>query len=138
MSLMKMNPTSPGRRGMVRVVTPNLHKGAPVKALLDSQSNTGGRNCYGRITTRHRGGGSRQHYRLIDFKRMKDGVPGKVERLEYDPNLRTSRLFAMPMASDATLSRLKACKLATWFFRAPMLASKLVTVCRSQICRSVA
>ena len=86
MSLMKMNPTSPGRRGMVRVVTPNLHKGAPVKALLDSQSNTGGRNCYGRITTRHRGGGSRQHYRLIDFKRTKDGVPGKVERLEYDPN----------------------------------------------------
>jgi large subunit ribosomal protein L2 len=91
MPLMKMNPTSPGRRGMVRVVTPNLHKGAPVKALLDSQSKTGGRNCYGRITTRHKGGGSRQHYRLVDFKRIKDGVPGTVERLEYDPN-RTAHL----------------------------------------------
>jgi large subunit ribosomal protein L2 len=86
MPLMKMNPTSAGRRGMVRVVTPGLHKGAPVKALLDNQNKTGGRNNYGRITTRHKGGGTRQHYRLIDFKRTKDGVPGTVERLEYDPN----------------------------------------------------
>jgi large subunit ribosomal protein L2 len=86
MPVMKMNPTSAGRRGMVRVVTPGLHKGAPVKALLDNQNKTGGRNNYGRITTRHKGGGTRQHYRLIDFKRTKDGVPGTVERLEYDPN----------------------------------------------------
>jgi large subunit ribosomal protein L2 len=86
MTIMIMKPTSPGRRGMVKIHTPDLHKGAPVKALLEKQSNTGGRNNHGRITTRHRGGGPRQHYRLIDFKRHKDGIPGNVERIEYDPN----------------------------------------------------
>ena len=86
MTIMKMKPTSPGRRGMVKIHTPDLHKGAPVKALLEKQSNTGGRNNHGRITTRHKGGGPRQHYRLIDFKRQKDGIPGNVERIEYDPN----------------------------------------------------
>ncbi len=86
MTIMIMKPTSPGRRGMVKIHTPDLHKGAPVKALLEKQSNTGGRNNHGRITTRHRGGGPRQHYRLIDFKRQKDGIPGNVERIEYDPN----------------------------------------------------
>lgn len=91
MPLMKMKPTSPGRRGMVRVVSPELYKGEPVKALLENKSNSGGRNNHGRITTRHRGGGSRQHYRLVDFKRNKDGIPAKVERLEYDPN-RTAHL----------------------------------------------
>jgi large subunit ribosomal protein L2 len=86
MAIVKSKPTSPGRRFVVRVVNPDLHKGAPHKALLESQSRNGGRNNNGRITTRHVGGGHKQHYRLIDFKRNKDGVAGKVERLEYDPN----------------------------------------------------
>jgi large subunit ribosomal protein L2 len=83
---MKVKPTSPGRRGVVRVVTPDLHKGGPHKPLTEPQDKTGGRNHHGRITTRHRGGGSRQHYRLIDFKRDKDGIAATVERVEYDPN----------------------------------------------------
>lgn len=86
MALIKTKPTSPGRRSMVRVVHTHLHKGDPYGPLTESQSNTGGRNHYGRITTRHKGGGHRHHYRLIDFRRDKDGIPAKVERIEYDPN----------------------------------------------------
>jgi large subunit ribosomal protein L2 len=86
MALINLKPTSPGRRAMVRVVTPELHKGAPFAALTEPKSKTGGRNNYGRITTRHRGGGHKQHYRIIDFKRDKEGIPARVERLEYDPN----------------------------------------------------
>jgi len=91
MALVKVKPTSAGRRAVVKVVTPGLHKGAPVSGLVEKQSRHAGRNNLGRITTRHHGGGHRQHYRLIDFKRNKDGVPAKVERLEYDPN-RTAHL----------------------------------------------
>jgi large subunit ribosomal protein L2 len=86
MPVIKLKPTSPGRRAVVRVVTPGLHKGRPYEPLTEPQKKTGGRNHYGRITTRHRGGGHKQHYRIIDFKRDKDGVPARVERLEYDPN----------------------------------------------------
>ncbi|MGA8278844.1 MAG: 50S ribosomal protein L2 [Rhodanobacteraceae bacterium] len=86
MALITLKPTSPGRRGTVRVVTPGLHKGAPYAPLTEPQSNTGGRNHYGRITTRHKGGGSKQHYRIIDFKRDKEGIACRIERLEYDPN----------------------------------------------------
>ena len=86
MALIKVKPTSPGRRAVVKVVNPGLHKGAPCAALVESQSKNAGRNNNGRITTRHQGGGHKQHYRLIDFKRNKDGVPAKVERIEYDPN----------------------------------------------------
>ncbi len=86
MPLIKVNPTSPGRRGVVKVVSPELYKGDPYRPLTEPQDKTGGRNHHGRITTRHRGGGSRQHYRLIDFKRDKDGIAAKIERLEYDPN----------------------------------------------------
>ncbi|MCY4043734.1 MAG: 50S ribosomal protein L2 [Cellvibrionales bacterium] len=86
MAIVKLSPTSPGRRHVVRVVNPDLHKGAPHKALLEKKSKSGGRNNNGRITTRHIGGGHKQHYRVIDFKRNKDGIPAKVERLEYDPN----------------------------------------------------
>lgn len=86
MPLIQMKPTSPGRRHVVRVVTPGLHKGEPYAPLLVKKDQTGGRNNNGHITTRHKGGGHKQHYRLVDFKRNKDGVPGKVERLEYDPN----------------------------------------------------
>lgn len=86
MAVVKAKPTSPGRRFLVKVVNHELHKGAAYKPLLSAQSKTGGRNNAGRITTRHRGGGHKQHYRLIDFKRDKDNVPATVERLEYDPN----------------------------------------------------
>ena len=86
MAVVKTKPTSAGRRFVVKVVNPELHKGAPYKPLLDSQHKQGGRNNAGRITTRHQGGGHKQHYRIIDFKRDKDGVPAEVERLEYDPN----------------------------------------------------
>jgi len=86
MPVVKSRPTSAGRRFVVKVVNPDLHRGAPYKPLLDSQSRSGGRNNSGRITTRHQGGGHKQHYRIIDFKRNKDGIPAEVERLEYDPN----------------------------------------------------
>ena len=86
MALVKVKPTSPGRRGVVKVVNDKLHKGRPHAALVEKQSKNAGRNNNGRITVRHQGGGAKQHYRLIDFKRNKDGIPGKVERLEYDPN----------------------------------------------------
>ena len=86
MSVIKRKPTSPGRRFVVSVVTPDLHKGAPYAPLLATKKKSGGRNSNGRITVRHIGGGHKQHYRIIDFKRDKDGIPSKVERLEYDPN----------------------------------------------------
>jgi large subunit ribosomal protein L2 len=86
MALINFKPTSPGRRAMVRVATAGLHKGAPHAALTEAQHKTGGRNNYGRITTRHIGGGHKHHYRLIDFKRDKEGIPARVERIEYDPN----------------------------------------------------
>src|SRR5690606_4898346 len=86
MALITLKPTSPGRRSAVRVVAPELHKGRPYAPLTESQSRTGGRNHHGRITTRHQGGGSKQHYRIIDFKRDKEGIPARIERIEYDPN----------------------------------------------------
>ncbi|MCT7360050.1 MAG: 50S ribosomal protein L2 [Thalassobium sp.] len=86
MALVKTKPTSPGRRHLVKVVNNELHKGKPFAALVEKKSKSGGRNNNGRITTRHIGGGHKQHYRLVDFKRDKDGVPAVVERLEYDPN----------------------------------------------------
>lgn len=86
MPVVKAKPTSPGRRFQVRIVNPDLHKGEPHKGLVEKKSKTGGRNNAGRITTRHRGGGHKQRYRVVDFKRDKDGVPAQIERLEYDPN----------------------------------------------------
>ncbi len=87
MPLLKAKPTSAGRRFVVKVVNPDLHKGDPFAPLIEKQAKNGGRNNYGRITTRHQGGGHKQHYRIIDFKRAdKDGIPCVVERLEYDPN----------------------------------------------------
>jgi large subunit ribosomal protein L2 len=86
MALVKVKPTSPGRRGVVKVVNPNLHKGRPHDSLLEKKTKTAGRNTHGHITTRHMGGGHKQHYRVVDFRRDKDGIPGKVENLQYDPN----------------------------------------------------
>ena len=97
MSLHKSKPTSAGRRFQVAVKTPGLHKGKPFSGLLDKKSKTGGRNNNGRITVRHQGGGHKQRYRIVDFKRDKDGVPGVVERLEYDPN-RTAHLALIKYA----------------------------------------
>jgi large subunit ribosomal protein L2 len=86
MAIVKCKPTSPGRRHVVKVVNNDLYKGKPYAPLLDTKSKSGGRNNGGRITVRHVGGGHKQHYRIVDFKRNKDGIPAKVERLEYDPN----------------------------------------------------
>jgi large subunit ribosomal protein L2 len=91
MALKKSKPTSPGRRNVVTVSTPELHKGEPFRPLLEQQSRKSGRNNNGRITVRHRGGGHKQRYRIVDFKRGKDGINAKVERIEYDPN-RTSHI----------------------------------------------
>ena len=86
MALIKVKPTSPGRRAVVKLVSPELHKGAPYAPLVESQAKRAGRNNSGHITTRHQGGGHKQHYRMVDFRRDKDRVVAKVERLEYDPN----------------------------------------------------
>ena len=86
MALIKVKPTSPGRRAVVKVVNPDLYKGRPHDALLERKTKTAGRNNTGQITTRHMGGGHKQHYRVIDFKRDKDGIVAKVERIEHDPN----------------------------------------------------
>lgn len=86
MAIIKSKPTSPGSRFVVRVKTENLHKGKPFAKLIEKKSKNGGRNNQGRVTTRHQGGGQKRHYRVIDFKRNKENIPGIVERLEYDPN----------------------------------------------------
>ena len=97
MALVKAKPTSPGRRGLVRVVTPDLHKGEPYRPLLEKQSKKSGRNNNGRITVRHRGGGHKQRYRVIDFKRNKDEIKATIERIEYDPN-RTAHIALLSYA----------------------------------------
>ena len=86
MGTVKLKPTSPGRRGTVKVLREELYKGRPYKDLVEPKTKISGRNNAGRITVRHRGGAHKRHYRFIDFKRTKDGIPGKVERIEYDPN----------------------------------------------------
>lgn len=98
MALQKAKPTSAGRRFVVKFRTPELHKGQPHEPLLAKKSKSGGRNNNGRITTRHRGGGHKQRYRVVDFRRNKDGVPSRVERLEYDPN--RSAHLALLLYSD--------------------------------------
>jgi large subunit ribosomal protein L2 len=97
MAIVKCKPTSPGRRHVIKVVNTDLHKGAPHAPLLESQSKSGGRNNNGRITTRHIGGGHKQHYRIVDFKRNKDSIPAVVERVEYDPN-RTANIALLKYA----------------------------------------
>ena len=108
MALVKVKPTSPGRRSLVKVVNADLHKGAPYAPLLEPQSKNAGRNNNGHVTTRHQGGGHKQHYRLVDFKRTKDGIPAKVERLEYDPN--RSANIALLCYADGERRYVIACK----------------------------
>jgi large subunit ribosomal protein L2 len=98
MALLKSKPTSPGKRGEIRVVHHDIHKGQPYGPLVEKLNKTGGRNNQGRITVRHIGGGIRSKYRLIDFRRNKDGIEGKVERIEYDPN--RSALIALILYKD--------------------------------------
>lgn len=86
MVLIKLNPTSAGQRGKIKVRSPELYTGVPYGRLLEKQTKNSGRNNQGRITVRHQGGGSKQRYRKIDFKRTKDDIIAKVERIEYDPN----------------------------------------------------
>ncbi|MDR2877213.1 MAG: 50S ribosomal protein L2 [Chromatiales bacterium] len=86
MAIVKTKPTSAGRRFLVKVVNPELHKGRPHQALIESTVRKNGRNNNGHITVRHMGGGHKRYYRIIDFKRDKDGIAARVERLEYDPN----------------------------------------------------
>ena len=86
MAVIKVKPTSPGRRAVVKVVHKHLHKGDPEASLLEPQKQNAGRNNNGHITMRHKGGGHKHHYRVVDFRRNKDGIPAKVERIEYDPN----------------------------------------------------
>jgi large subunit ribosomal protein L2 len=86
MAVIKMKPTSPGMRGMVKISRDHLHKGEPYAPLLEPQFQKSGRNNNGHITVRHKGGGHKHHYRVVDFKRNKDAIPAKVERVEYDPN----------------------------------------------------
>ncbi len=97
MAIVKCKPTSAGRRFVVKVVNQELHKGAPYAPLLEKKSKSGGRNNNGRITTRHIGGGHKQHYRVVDFKRNKDNIPAVVERIEYDPN-RTAHIALLKYA----------------------------------------
>lgn len=97
MPVYKSKPTSPGRRFLVKVVEPSLHKEGPYKPLTSALSRSGGRNNNGRITVRHKGGGHKRRYRIIDFKRNRDGIPALVERLEYDPN-RTAFIALMKYA----------------------------------------
>lgn len=98
MALIKVKPTSPGRRSLIKVVNPDLHKGDPYAPLLVPQKRGSGRNNNGHITTRHKGGGHKHHYRIVDFRRNKDGIPAKVERLEYDPN--RSAFIALVLYAD--------------------------------------
>ena len=100
MAVVKVKPTSPGRRAVVKVVHKHLHKGKPEASLLEPQKQNAGRNNNGHITTRHKGGGHKHHYRVVDFVRNKDGIPAKVERIEYDPN-RTAHIALVCYADGA-------------------------------------
>src|SRR5215471_4620418 len=114
MALKQYKPSTPGQRQLVLVDRAGLHKGGPLKGLTEGKHSFGGRNNTGRVTVRWQGGGHKQHYRIIDFKRRKFDMPARVERLEYDPN-RTSfiALLNTRMASLPTSWRRNACKRAT-------------------------
>ena len=106
MALKQFKPRTPGTRQLVLVDRTGLHKGGPVKALTEGKTSKGGRNNTGRIVVRYQGGGHKQRYRLIDFKRNKFNEPATVERLEYDPN-RTA-FIALIKYKDGTLNYIAA------------------------------
>src|SRR5437870_10320703 len=100
MAIRRYKPTSPGRRFMSVSTFEEVTKTEPEKSLTAPLKKTGGRNSYGRITTRHQGGGHKRRYRIVDFKRRKDGVPAKVAAIEYDPN-RSARIALLHYADGA-------------------------------------
>ncbi len=97
MAIRSRKPTSPGRRFQTSSDFGDITKTKPEKSLVAKKTKTGGRNSYGRKTSRHRGGGHKQQYRIVDFRRVKDGVPAKVAAIEYDPN-RTCRIALLHYA----------------------------------------
>ena len=138
MALIKLKPTSPGRRGTVRVQSPELHKGEPYKPLLQSKRAINGRNNAGRITVRHRGGGHKRKYRIVDFRRIKDGIPAQIERLEYDPN--RSAHLALLLYADGERRYILAPKgqaTVKIFSQDPKRLLLRVTLCHCGIFRSV-
>ena len=106
MALKTFNPTTPGQRQLVIVDRTGLHRGKPVKSLTEGKNASGGRNNNGRTTVRFRGGGHKQSYRMVDFKRRKFDVPATVERLEYDPN--RSAFIALVKYADGELAYILA------------------------------
>jgi large subunit ribosomal protein L2 len=106
MALKSYKPTTPGQRGLVLIDRSELWKGRPVKALVESKHSKGGRNNLGRVTMRHQGGGAKRLYRIVDFRRIKHGIPATVERIEYDPN-RTA-FIALVRYEDGELSYILA------------------------------
>src|SRR5215217_1649142 len=97
MALKKYKPTSPGRRFMTSSGFEEITRSEPEKSLVEPLTKKGGRNSHGRVTTRHRGGGHKRRYRVVDFKRRKDGIPAKVAAIEYDPN-RSARIALLHYA----------------------------------------
>src|SRR5438067_10933686 len=124
MAIKKQKPTSPARRFQTWLANEDITRSEPEKSLVKGKRRTGGRNTHGRITSRHRGGGAKRRYRIIDFKRTKDGVPAKVASIEYDPNrTATSRCSTTPTARSATSSRRQGCVWAPRWSRGPMPTS---------------
>ena len=138
MAVVKVKPTSPGRRAVVKVVHKHLHKGEPEASLLEPQMQNAGRNNNGHITMRHKGGGHKHHYRVVDFVRNKDGIPAKVERIEYDPN-RTAHIALLCYADGERRYIIAPRGLevgATLMSRRRRRRSRPATRCRSATSRS--
>src|SRR5262252_2010557 len=138
MPVIKMRPTSPGTRFRVKLDKSHLWKGGPFEPLTEKQKKHSGRNNVGRITTRHQGSGHAQKYRIVDFRRDKDGIKGVVERIEHDPN-RTCHiaLVKYATASAVTSSPPRACRPVTKCARAPIRPSSPATPCSCATSRSV-
>ena len=128
MTTILSKPTSPGKRFTVSVKTEGLHKGKPYSKLIEKKSKTGGRNNSGKITTRHIGGGHKQKYRIIDFKRNKYDVPGIIERLEYDPN-RSAHIMLVLYKDGERRYIIAPNKLKVGDWQEKMFQLKLETVC---------
>ena len=126
MAIVNTKPTSPGRRFVSKVVNDELYKGRPHAALVAKKTKTGGRNSQGRITVRHRGGGHKQQYRVIDFKRDIDSIPAVVERIEYDPNRSAHiALIVYQNGARAYIIAAKGMKAGTQLMNGPEAAIKV-------------
>ncbi len=136
MPVRKYKPTSPGRRFMSVSTFEEITKTEPEKSLTEPLKKSGGRNAYGRITRRHQGGGHKRQYRIIDFKRLKDGVPAKVAAIEYDPN-RSARIALLHYADGAKAYILAPARLQVGALveSGPGLTSSPGTRCRCRTSR---